>query len=249
MPRFGRKVPSVGRHRLASNRRIAPVVLAALVAPVAVLFAAGGDVHPLVVSQDAKPVVREAAASVDDVMQCCFEVVAASPVALSSASAPSGSGSGAMPLVSASRWRVDTRPLLLPVGDAPEQGLQVRTILVSRLISELFPEIHSIGGVRPDALRWHPDGLALDVMIPNPELGRGHRTGQRDRRVRAEERGSARNSGFDLARHLLHACRRAQRWIRAFRPRPHHHDRRRIPHRQRAVLPLSSAHHLGMRGL
>jgi len=173
MPRFGRKVPSVGRHRLASNRRSAPVVLAALVAPVAVLFAAGGDVHPLVVSQDAKPVVREAAASVDDVMQCCFEVVTASPAALSSASAPSGSGSGAMPLVSASRWRVDTRPLLLPVGDAPEQGLQVRTILVSRLISELFPEIHSIGGVRPDALRWHPDGLALDVMIPNPSSAEG----------------------------------------------------------------------------
>ena len=28
-------------------------------------------------------------------------------------------------------------------------------------------QIHSIGGVRPDGLRWHPDGLALDVMIPD----------------------------------------------------------------------------------
>lgn len=73
----------------------------------------------------------------------------------------------------ASRWRLDTRPLLLPVGLAPERGLQVRTILVSRTISATFPEIHSIGGVRPDALRWHPDGLALDVMIPNPSSATG----------------------------------------------------------------------------
>ncbi|EUA14657.1 hypothetical protein I546_1129 [Mycobacterium kansasii 732] len=53
-------------------------------------------------------------------------------------------------------------------GAAPEQGLQVKTILVARSISALFPEIHEIGGVRADALRWHPNGLALDVMIPDP---------------------------------------------------------------------------------
>ncbi len=61
----------------------------------------------------------------------------------------------------------------LPVGVAPEQGLQVRTILVARSISVLFPEIHQIGGVRPDALRWHPEGLALDVMIPDPSSDAG----------------------------------------------------------------------------
>ena len=27
--------------------------------------------------------------------------------------------------------------------------------------------------MRPDALRWHPDGLALDVMIPNPGTAEG----------------------------------------------------------------------------
>lgn len=30
-----------------------------------------------------------------------------------------------------------------------------------------------IGGVRADALRWHPNGLALDVMIPNPGSAEG----------------------------------------------------------------------------
>ena len=68
---------------------------------------------------------------------------------------------------------------MLPVGLAPERGLQVRTILASRTISAMFPEIHSIGGVRPDALRWHPDGLALDVMIPNPSSAEGIALGNR----------------------------------------------------------------------
>ena len=68
---------------------------------------------------------------------------------------------------------VDTRSRFLPVGLAPERGLQVKTILVSRAISAEFPQIHSMGGVRPDALRWHPEGLAVDVMIPNPGSGEG----------------------------------------------------------------------------
>jgi hypothetical protein len=55
----------------------------------------------------------------------------------------------------------------LPVGIAPEAGLQVHTIWVARAISVMFPEITTIGGVRQDALKWHPNGLAIDVMIPN----------------------------------------------------------------------------------
>ena len=62
---------------------------------------------------------------------------------------------------------------------APEKGLQVKTILVARSISALFPEIQNIGGVRPDALRWHPNGLALDVMIPNPSSAEGIALGNR----------------------------------------------------------------------
>jgi hypothetical protein len=75
----------------------------------------------------------------------------------------------------ASRWRVvdRDRSRLLPVGVAPERGLQVKTILAARSISAAFPEIRTIGGVRPDALKWHPNGLALDVMIPNPGTAAG----------------------------------------------------------------------------
>lgn len=55
----------------------------------------------------------------------------------------------------------------LPVGVAPEGGLQVHTIRVARAISVMFPEITTIGGYRQDPLPWHPNGLAIDVMIPN----------------------------------------------------------------------------------
>jgi len=78
--------------------------------------------------------------------------------------------------MAASRYRVVRAamvPQQLPVGRAPERGLQVRTILVERAVSAAFPEIHEMGGVRPDALRWHPEGLAVDVMIPNPGSAAG----------------------------------------------------------------------------
>ena len=55
----------------------------------------------------------------------------------------------------------------LPAGITPEAGLQVRTIWVARVIAVMFPEIKTIGGYRQDPLRWHPNGLAIDVMIPN----------------------------------------------------------------------------------
>lgn len=58
-------------------------------------------------------------------------------------------------------------PFALPKGVAPEEGLQVKTIWAARAISVMFPEITTIGGYRQDPLRWHPEGLAIDVMIPN----------------------------------------------------------------------------------
>lgn len=82
-------------------------------------------------------------------------------------------------VLAAARLRVVPNPQVLPLGRAPERGLQVRTILASRLISAVFPEIQNIGGVRPDALRWHPNGLALDVMIPNPSSAAGIELGDR----------------------------------------------------------------------
>jgi hypothetical protein len=55
----------------------------------------------------------------------------------------------------------------LPAGITPEGGLQVNTIWVARAISVMFMEITEIGGYRQDPLPWHPNGLAIDVMIPN----------------------------------------------------------------------------------
>lgn len=55
----------------------------------------------------------------------------------------------------------------LPRGVAPEGGLQTHTIWVARAVSVMFPEITTIGGYRQDPLKWHPNGLAIDVMIPN----------------------------------------------------------------------------------
>jgi len=50
--------------------------------------------------------------------------------------------------------------------------------LTARSISATFPEIHEIGGVRPDPKPWHPLGLALDVMIPNPDTAQGMALGK-----------------------------------------------------------------------
>lgn len=68
---------------------------------------------------------------------------------------------------------VSSAPHHLMAGVASERGLQVRTILVERAVSAAFPEIHTMIGVRPDAKPWHPNGLALDIMIPNPGSSAG----------------------------------------------------------------------------
>ena len=57
--------------------------------------------------------------------------------------------------------------LALPKGIAPEDRLQVHTIWVARAISMMFLEIKTMYGYRQDPLPWHPNGLAIDVMIPN----------------------------------------------------------------------------------
>lgn len=154
----------------------------AAVAPVAVVLVAGGDVHPFggqkpAVDRGVQPVADRAepapaakeAKEEDKGPPCCMELVPAAPVAASTGAVPGQ-------MVSRSTWRVAAYrdiPQLLPVGVANEQGLQVKTILAARSVSKAFPEIHEIGGVRPDSLRWHPDGLALDVMIPNPSSAAG----------------------------------------------------------------------------
>ena len=60
---------------------------------------------------------------------------------------------------------------------SPEQGLQINTIWVARAISALFPQLTTIGGYRQDPLPWHPNGLAIDVMIPDHNSPEGIQLG------------------------------------------------------------------------
>ena len=85
-----------------------------------------------------------------------------------SSSAPAAGSPAAPDLIAASAPVANqAASFALPVGIAPEQGLQIHTIWVARAISVMFPEITTIGGYRQDPLKWHPNGLAIDVMIPN----------------------------------------------------------------------------------
>ena len=76
----------------------------------------------------------------------------------------------------------------LSPGVASEDRLQVKTIWAARVIEVLFPQIKTIYGYRQDALPWHPNGLAIDVMIPDHNSPRRHRTRQPNRRLRPGER-------------------------------------------------------------
>lgn len=161
----------VGRHSLPKKRRNPSVYFVSALAPAAVFLAVKGDTNPVSVSVAAEkePVAAPAPPPVEEqTTPCCVEIVAAPATSPQPAllTDPGSAATSPASLVSASRWRVVDRTL--PAGVAPERGLQVRTILTSRSISAVFPEINNIGGVRSDALRWHPNGLALDVMIPNP---------------------------------------------------------------------------------
>ena len=163
----------VGRHSVAKKRRNPSVYVMSALAPAALFVAVTGDASPTPVVAEELPVAAPAVpvAIEEPAVPCCLEIVAApsltpDPARVISDDTATVPQTSQASLVSASRWRVVSRTL--PAGVAPESGLQVRTILTARSISAVFPEINNIGGVRQDALRWHPNGLALDVMIPNP---------------------------------------------------------------------------------
>lgn len=94
---------------------------------------------------------------------CCAELIAEPPAATQYRTTPADDGL----LLAASRSMHRDLETALPPAVGSEAGLQVKTILVARAVSAIFPEVQRIGGVRPDYLRWHPDGLAIDVMIPD----------------------------------------------------------------------------------
>lgn len=149
-------------------------MLAAVVAPAAVLFAVGADVNPAGIGRGYQKPAGGGS--------CCIQLASApaspnmdtSRLRFAIEELPPAERPAAERAERAHRAPVSLSSLTsLPVGVAPEAGLQVNTIVVERAISALFPEIHEIGGCRPDALRWHPEGLALDVMIPDPSSDAG----------------------------------------------------------------------------
>jgi len=126
--------------------------VAAVIVPAAAIISIGADTRPA----DANGT------------ECCAEAVAA-PTVAPSATPP-------MPHDHAVRRNMR---FPLPAGVAHEKGLQVETILAARAVSARFPEILDIGGVRADSLKWHPDGLAIDVMVPNYAAPEGKALGDR----------------------------------------------------------------------
>lgn len=153
---------------LTTVRHKAAVFAAVVVSPTAVLVAAGEASQPPPAPDTAAEPVGESGidnATPVDIVAAPSEVSSAPPDARAAAGLAAGRDARA------ARWRVV--PRFLPAGVASERGLQVRTILAARSISAEFPQIRSIGGVRADSLRWHPNGLALDVMIPDPTSSEG----------------------------------------------------------------------------
>lgn len=105
---------------------------------------------------------------------------AVAPVAAPAAEAPAVAGPPSAVASPAAELLVASAPmaaadydLTLSPGRAPEEGLQVHTIWAARAISMMFLDITTIGGFRQDPLPWHPNGLAIDVMIPNHNTPEG----------------------------------------------------------------------------
>jgi hypothetical protein len=103
-------------------------------------------------------------------------------------------------------------PFELPAGVAPEGGLQIHTIRVARAISVLFPEITTIGGYRQDALKWHPNGLAIDVMIPNHDSPEGIELGNQ---IAGMALANAKRWGIDdvIWRHAIYLGPNSGQWM------------------------------------
>lgn len=148
------------------------VLGASALVPLSLMFAAGAG---------ANPGSEVEAPAGDDALVCCTEMAAAQQPELNPEVAPD-----ALPdtdLVAATdapeeavvvpASYAERSAEALPVGVAPERGLQIKTILVERSVSAAFPQIHTMIGVRPDAKPWHPNGLALDIMIPNSGSAEG----------------------------------------------------------------------------
>ncbi|BBU20884.1 hypothetical protein MYXE_06730 [Mycobacterium xenopi] len=229
------KVLHVSRALLA-NGRGRWLALAASIAVSAAIFHAQATRHP-----------------------CCAEIPAATPTAKPSGPTSTAHVQGTVPASAprlASRAEVESLAasapttaqqfqFALPPGVAPEEGLQVHTIRAARAISVLFPEITTIGGFRQDPLKWHPSGLAIDVMIPNYHSPEGIELGNQIAGLALANAKRWGGGACDLAAGLLPGYWRAQldrglrlRNRKPLRPRSYRHRRRWVPERARNLLHL-----------
>ncbi|RCK69990.1 SH3 domain-containing protein [Desertihabitans brevis] len=62
-------------------------------------------------------------------------------------------------------------------GSGVESGLQPNAVAVHRAICHQFPSITSYGGVRADSIPGHPEGRAVDAMIPGYSSSSGNALG------------------------------------------------------------------------
>ncbi|WP_231588619.1 glycoside hydrolase [Mycobacterium nebraskense] len=143
----GTKLQLVGKNVFANGRGRWLAIVGSLA------LAAG-----MIYAQDTKP-------------RCCApNALAAAPT--SAAAAPTSAPHTASPaevemLAASAPAAAQQFQVALPRGIASEDRLQIKTIWAERAISVLFPQITTIFGYREDPLPWHPNGLAIDVMIPN----------------------------------------------------------------------------------
>lgn len=136
----------MGRNLLANGRGRWLALGASVVLAAGMIYAQGGEPRPRPEKGTIAPTSEASAPS------SAPKVAAPTEAELLAASAP----------VAGQDFRFS-----LPAGIAPEAGLQIHTIWVARAISVMFPEVKTIGGYRQDPLKWHPNGLAIDVMIPD----------------------------------------------------------------------------------
>jgi len=156
---------------LRSSKSLSVLGATALI-PLSLVFAAGAG---------ANPGSEVEAPAGDDPLACCTEMAAAelpefspdaAPDALPDADPAAATDETAEAIVAPASY-VEQGARSLPAGVASERGLQIKTILVERSVSAAFPQIHTMIGVRPDSKPWHPNGLAVDIMIPNSGSAEG----------------------------------------------------------------------------
>ncbi|MCX6483543.1 MAG: hypothetical protein NT146_09780 [Mycobacterium sp.] len=148
------------------------VLGASALVPLSLMFAAGAGANP---GSEAE------APAGDDALVCCTEMAVAQQPELNPEVAPDALPDADLVAATDAPEEAVVVPAsyaersaeALPAGVVSERGLQIKTILVERSVSAEFPQIHTMIGVRPDSKPWHPNGLALDIMIPNSGSAEG----------------------------------------------------------------------------